>query len=307
VIRGFPRAPSAGRPGDPGLFPSGSVAGRVNAETTLLLGGGRALLMQLAHPMVAAGVADHSCFRGDPFARLWRTLNTTLTVSFGDTEQSRAAAARVTGVHRRVRGERDGCAYDALDPELLLWVHATLVDSALVTYERFVRPLSTPVCERYYEEMKRQAIALEVPEAALPPGLREFRTYVSDMAATLVVSDEARDLATEVVRPPVPLALASGTALMRLITVGLLPPRLRVAYGYAWSTGRERTLDAVAAAARLAVPLLPDGIRRWPHAREADRRLGHLRGAASSPIVVSTRGGEGGLRARERRGFSSRR
>jgi len=273
VIRGFPRAPSAGRPGDPGLFPSGSVAGRVNAETALLLGGGRALLMQLAHPMVAAGVADHSGFRGDPFARLWRTLNATLTVSFGDTEQSRAAAARVTGVHRRVRGERDGCPYDALDPGLLLWVHATLVDSALVTYQRFVRPLSTPVRERYYQEMKRQAIALEVPEAALPPGLREFRTYVSDMAATLVVSDEARDLATEVVRPPVPLALAPGTALMRLITVGLLPPRLRVAYGYAWSTGRERTLDAVAAAARLAVPLLPDGIRRWPHAREADRRL----------------------------------
>jgi uncharacterized protein (DUF2236 family) len=228
--------------------------------------------MQLAHPMVAAAVADHSGFRGDPFARLWRTLHATLTVSFGDTEQSRAAAARVTGVHRRVRGERDGCPYDALDPELLLWVHATLVDSALVTYQRFVGPLSTPVRERYYEEMKRQAIALEVPEAALPPGLREFRTYVSDMAATLVVSDEARDLATEIVRPPVPLALAPGTALMRLITVGLLPPRLRVAYGYAWSTGRERRLDAMAAAARLAVPLLPDGIRRWPHAREADRR-----------------------------------
>ena len=245
----------------------------MNAETALLLGGGRALLMQLAHPMVAAGVADHSGFRGDPFARLWRTLDATLTVSFGDTEQSRAAAARVTGVHRRVRGERDGCPYDALDPELLLWVHATLVDSALVTYQRFVRPLSTPARERYYEEMKRQAIALEVPEAALPPRLCEFRTYVSEMVAALVVSDEARDLATEVVRPPVPLALAPGTALMRLITAGLLPPRLRVAYGYAWSTGRERTLDAVATAARLAVPLLPDGIRRWPHAREADRRL----------------------------------
>jgi len=261
----------------------------VNAETALLLGGGRALLMQLAHPMVAAGVADHGGFRGDPFARLWRTLDATLTVAFGDTEQSRAAAAHVTGVHRGVRGAREGCPYDALDPELLLWVHATLVDGALVTYQRFVGPLSTPMRERYYEEMKRQAIAFEIPEAALPPGLGEFRRYVWDMAATLVVSDEARDLATEVVRPPVPLALAPGTALMRLITVGLLPPRLRVAYGYAWSTGRERTLDAVAAAARLAVPLLPDGIRRWPHAREADRRLEGISTSRKQPPRTAQR------------------
>lgn len=272
VFGGFPRGFPLGRSGDPGLFPPESVAGRINAETALLLGGGRALLMQIAHPSVAAGVADHSGFPGDPYSRLWRTLDATLTVSFGDASQSRAAAARVGTVHRRVRGERTGARYDAMEPDLLLWVHATLVDSALETYERFVRPLPRDVRERYYHEMKRQALAFEVPAEVLPAGLAEFRRYVAATIESLQVGDEAIRLSAEILHPPAPVALAPASALLRLITVGLLPERLRSGFRVSWGPGRERILDASGACIRALVPLLPAAARFWPHARTAAAR-----------------------------------
>jgi uncharacterized protein (DUF2236 family) len=281
VFIGFPRAPEAGREGDPGLFPVGSIARTINAETILLLGGGRALLMQIAHPLVAAGVADHSGFPGRPFARLWRTLDTTLRVSFGDADQSRDAAARVTGVHRRVRGERGGTPYRAMDPDLLLWVHATLVDTALVTYERFVRPLGEPARQAYYREMSRQALAFGVPPEALPADLATFLDYVSSTVQRLEVTDEARALAADILRPPAPRSLAPVASAMRLITIGTLPEPLRARYGTDWSPGRERLLDAVAAVSRGAVPLLPSALRRWPHARAAAARIARARRDAS--------------------------
>jgi uncharacterized protein (DUF2236 family) len=274
VLDGVPTRPPPRRPGDPGLYPDGSVARRVNAETALLLGGGRALLMQIAHPLVAAGVADHSGFRGDPFARLWRTLDATLTVSFGDTLQSRAAVDEVTAVHRRVRGTRGGVPYDAMDPALLLWVHATLVDSALVTYERFVRPLSAAAAERYHDDMKRQAVCFGVPPELLPADIPAFRRYVASTIEGLTVSDEARRLSLDILRPAAPIVLEPASAMMRLITAGLLPPRLRDAFGLRWSAPRARAFDALARSSRALVPLLPAAVRYWPHARAAPQKAG---------------------------------
>src|ERR1700704_720385 len=121
----------------PGLYEDDSITRRVNRENILLLGGGRALLMQLAHPKVAAGVDDHSDFRPRPIRRLRRTVVMTMAIVFGKRETALAAARSVNQAHGRVQGED----YRALDPDLLLWVHATLVDSALVTYEKFVPPL----------------------------------------------------------------------------------------------------------------------------------------------------------------------
>src|SRR3982074_439411 len=124
----------------PGLFAEDAVIRRVNRENVLpLLGGGRALLMQIAHPKVAAGVDEHSDFRRHPIRRLRRTLLMTMAIVFGDRETAMAAARTVNQVHARVRGD----GYHALDPDLLLWVHATLVDTALVTYETFVKRLTS--------------------------------------------------------------------------------------------------------------------------------------------------------------------
>jgi uncharacterized protein (DUF2236 family) len=250
------------------------VAGQINAETALLLGGGRALLMQIAHPSVAAGVADHSGFPSDPYTRLWRTLDATLAVSFGDAAQSRAAAARVGALHRRVQGERNGRRYAAMDPHLLLWVHATLVDGALETYERFVRPLDAEVRERYYQEMKWQALAFEVPADVLPPRLPDFRSYVAATVESLDVGAEAIRLSAEILHPPTPVSLVPASALLRLITVGLLPQRLRSAFGLSWDSRRERLLGASAACIRRIVQSLPSPVRAWPHARTAAARAG---------------------------------
>ncbi|MFN2543254.1 MAG: oxygenase MpaB family protein [Actinomycetota bacterium] len=269
VLRGFPRAAPAGRPGDPGLFGPDSVAWKVNSETALLLGAGRALLLQLAHPGVAAGVADHSGFPRRAFPRLWRTLETSLTISFGDAEQSAQAAERVNAVHRRVHG----ATYDALDPELLIWVHATLVDSALVAHDRFVGGLSGSDRERYYREMKRQAAAFEIPGAVLPGNLGDFRRYVRKQLPRLRVTEEARMLAADVLSPPVPLYLRPAAMAFRQVTIGLLPPAAREAYGLRWGRMRESALAGGSATIRAMLPAVPNVLRHWPQARAAGRRV----------------------------------
>lgn len=272
VIREFPR-PERGREGDPGLFGPGSLAWRINAETVLLFGGGRALLMQIAHPLVAAGVADYSDFTSEPFDRLWRTIDTALTVIFGDSEQWRAAVRRVGGIHAHVRGEREGTSYSALDPELLLWVHATLVDSSLVAYERFVHPLRPNVRERHYLEMRRMGTAFGVPDDLHPPTYAEFRAYMDRTIAQLEIGEEGRRVARAVLSQPAPLVVFPVGLLFGLASVSLLPPRIRSDLGLRWNPKTERAADVMAATVRRTVPLLPDRVRRWPHAREAERRM----------------------------------
>ncbi len=245
---------------------------KINREAVTVLGGGRALLMQVANPSVAAGVIDHSDFGVDAFARLWRTLDTVLSVAFGDSGQAAAAAERVAGVHASVQGERSGATYSALDPELLLWVHATLVDTALLTYERFVGPLRQAERERYYEEMKRFAAEFGLAEADLPPDLWAFDAYLKVALAGFDISMDARRLAPGLLRPSCPWALAPASALMRFVTVGLLPAGVREGFALAWSPVRERALGAFEASVRAGLPLLPGRLRWWPHAVQAGCR-----------------------------------
>jgi len=269
ILRTLPRHEPRGRPGDVGLFGPDSLAWRVNGEIVLLLGAGRALLMQLAHPAVAAAVAEHSGFPVDALGRLTRTMDTTFAITFGDSEQSRLAAARVNAVHERVHGE----VYDALDPQLLLWVHATLVDSALMVHDRFVGSLSPADRAGYYREMKRHATVLRVPPSVLPRTLGAFDRYVRAEIARLEVTDEARRLATDILSPPVPLPLRPAAMTFGLITASLLPDSLREGYGLS----RRRLVDAglsmVAAASRILLPLVPPVFRTWPGATAARRRV----------------------------------
>src|SRR6266513_343490 len=130
------------------MFGPGSLTWRINGEAVLLLGGGRALILQVAHPKVAAGVAEFSDYREDPWRRLYRTLDVTLKIAFGAPEGLRRAHHRVVGTDDR------GEPYRALDPDLLLWVHATLIDTALTMYERYVGPLTPRERELHYAEMK---------------------------------------------------------------------------------------------------------------------------------------------------------
>ena len=260
---------------DAGLFGPSSLLWRVNREGILLLGGGRALILQVAHPLVAAGVEQHSSFREDPWGRLSRTLDLTTRIVFGSTAEAEEASARLWRVHGRVHGvSADGMAYDARDPELLVWVHATLVDTALLVYRRYVGPLSIGELRRYYEEQKLLGEKFGVPREHQPPTFADFNEYVASMldGGTLQVTPTLREVVDATLGLGLPRVARPLAEALNLATVGMLPPRLRDELGLAWGPGRERLLGASQRLLRTLVPALPGIVRDFPPARSAERR-----------------------------------
>ena len=251
------------------MFGPGSLTWRVNGEAVLLLGGGRALLLQVAHPGVAAGVAEFSDYRSDPWGRLYRTLGTTLSIVFGDPEASRAASERLRRVHARVAGTDDrGAPYRALDPELLLWVHATLIDTSLEIYTRYVHGLTAAELDRYYEEMKTLGEAYSIPREAMPADYAAFRRYWDSMlTGGLRVTETTRDVADAVLRPDLTPLAWPAVELLRTVTVGTLPTGLRSELGLPWDPRRERLLAGSQFAVRRLLPLMPAVMRRFPKGR----------------------------------------
>jgi uncharacterized protein (DUF2236 family) len=265
----------AAGPPEEGLFGADSWLRRVSAESVLLLGGGRALLLEVAHPLVAAGVAEHSSFREDPLGRLQRTLDAMSALAFRERGEALEAARRVERAHLRVRGRLAhavgrtpaGTPYDGRDPELMRWVWATLVDTALEVTARFVAPLPPEALRSYYADQRTLARVLGIPEPLVPVDYAAFRAYFDGMLAgdALAVGDAAREIAAAVLDPPLRLP---ATGLARLVTAGLLPARLREAFGLAWDERREARLQELCASARAlragapaAAPPL-DGLRK---------------------------------------------
>jgi uncharacterized protein (DUF2236 family) len=246
----------------PGLFAEESVIRRVNRENVLpLLGGGRALLMQVAHPKVAAGVDEHSDFRRHPIRRLRRTLLMTMAIVFGDRETAMSAARTVNQVHTRVRGD----GYHALDPELLLWVHATLVDTALVTYETFVQRLTSTEREDFYQEMKLLGEMLGVPRDRFPARLNDFEAYMESMIAGPVrVDARSRELAREIMRPRLRLLPSVVMIPLDVITAGLLPDVLREQFHLPWGRGQQRAFGIAVKTLPRIVAFTPPLLRVWP-------------------------------------------
>ena len=267
---------------DAGLFGPESVIWRVNREGVLLLGGGRALILQVAHPLVAAGVAEHSNYREDPWGRLQRTLDITYRVVFGDTDTAETAARQLWLMHGRVEGETRenggrypaGTPYRAHDPELLMWVHATLVDTSLLVYERYVGQLSSADRLRYYDEQRLLGEKFGVPLDRQPATYGEFQEYVADMLASdrIAVTDALRDVVDATMHPRLPFVAWPVIRTVNLATVGMLPPGLRRELGLAWGPKRERLLRASRRVLRNLLPLVPDIARHAPPARSAARR-----------------------------------
>jgi uncharacterized protein (DUF2236 family) len=257
-----------------GLFGPDTVTWRVNREAVLLAGGGRALVLQVCHPSVAAGVEQHSDYDTDPWGRLYRTLDLTTKITFGGAETSDRASRQLRGVHAHVHGERaDGQHYDARDPDLLLWVWATLVESSLLVYTRYVGPLRIADIHRFYSEQQRFAAACGVPEGHWPDTYPDFMDYFhATVEDELHPTDDSRRIVDSVIRPQVPLPVRPVFELMNLATVGLLPPVLRERLGLSWGPGRERMLAASQAVIRRTLPLLPSLLREFPPARTASRR-----------------------------------
>jgi uncharacterized protein (DUF2236 family) len=246
----------------PGLYSDDSITRRVNRENVLFVGGGRALLMQLAHPKVAAGVDEHSDFRVHPIRRLRRTILMIMAIVFGDRDTALAAARAVNQVHARVRGQD----YRALDPDLLLWVHATLMDTALVTYETFVKPLLASERENFYQEFKLLGELLGIPSDRFPATLRDFDVYMEAMveSGAVRVDQRAKDLARLVLRPRVRLLPGPAMIPFEVVTAGLLPPGLRAQYGLTWGAGQQRAYRLAVRTVPRLIALTPPVLRTWP-------------------------------------------
>ena len=272
------------------MFGPGSMTWRVNGEAVLLLGGGRALILQVAHPKVAAGVAEFSNYREDPWGRLYRTLDLTTKIVFGSTEAAEEAAARIRHVHGRVHGTTcepggrypAGTPYDARDPELLMWVHATLVHTALDVYTRYVDELSIDQQRAYYEEQKLLGEQFGVPRDRQPATLDDFNDYFRDMLESdrIAVTDALRDVVDATLRPGLPFVLRPVVEAVNIATVGLLPQRLRDELGLPWTPTRRRLFGASRTVLSVLLPVLPRVMRDFPPARSADKRVRGLAAAA---------------------------
>jgi uncharacterized protein (DUF2236 family) len=267
---------------DPGLFGPDSVTWQVNREGVLLLGGGAALIMQVAHPLVGAGVAEHSNYREDPWGRLYRTLDITTSIVFGSTAKADEASQRLRDVHKQVHGltKEDGgpypagTKYSANDPRLGMWVHATLVDTAVHVYEAYVSPLSHAEKLRYYEEQKRLGEMFGVPIDRQPPTLAEFYEYFDGVVEDeLAVTSALLDVVDATMRPDLPFVARPLVEALNLATVSLLPQRLRDELGLELGDNRRRLVKASRVVIRRALPVLPRLLREFPPARSADRRV----------------------------------
>ncbi len=275
---------------DAGLYGPRSEAWRLNREAMLLLGAGpRALLLQIAHPAVAAGVDQHSDFRVDPWRRLAATLRSYLAIVYGTSGVARAEIRRLNALHRGIVGP----GYSARDPELALWVHATLLDSTIVANDAWIEPLSRARRAAFYLETRPIGRAFGVPDALLPADLDAFEAYVEAMlapAGPVQVSPVAKELAEIILHPPLaPLAhwLPPGSGAEKVLTlvpsaiydwtlwpaIGLLPESVRHAYDLPWGW-RERLVGRwLLASWRGWRPLLPEWFRQMPQALAADRRI----------------------------------
>jgi uncharacterized protein (DUF2236 family) len=278
--------PLRDRSPDPGLFGPGSVTWRVVREPVLVAGGGRALLLQVANPLVAQGAIDHSTYATDPYGRLLRTLEWVAICAFGTTREAKDVCRQVNRLHGHVRGrlprrhrtasQPAGRPYSARDPELLRWVHAGFVDTMLVAHDAFVGDLREAERDRFVREWNAVAALMGVPR----DGHFETRAEVAAYIAAEVRTGRARpgagsrEVARTVLSPPLPSVMAAPAwGLVAFATVGLLPPGMRHDYGIPWSPLHDAAHTALCAGLRAARPRLPHRLRVSPAHQWAAQRV----------------------------------
>jgi uncharacterized protein (DUF2236 family) len=275
-----------------GYFTDDSMLRRVNRERALAIAGPRALLMQAAHPLAVSGLLAHSSALAEPYERLARTARVLSTIGFGSREDADRITARVRAMHRRVRGRLPrtvgpypaGTPYRADDPELLLWVLFTLVDSAVAVYRKYVGALTRTEEAALWQDYRVIGRLFGLRDRDMPAGLSELDEYRREMLGgdRLFVSDWARERARAIVlEPPVPWPARPLLEVANFVTIALLPDRIREQYGFSRLPPPFVRKALVAGGAeyvkRAVVPLLPDRLRlvtpagppRSPHAARA--------------------------------------
>jgi uncharacterized protein (DUF2236 family) len=266
-----------------GEFTPDSPIWRITREWALMLGGGRALLLQAAHPLALAGVIEHSDYERDVWGRLRSTMSYVWGVVYGSPEEAERLGQRVRAMHRNVHGTLPramgpfpkGTPYSAEDPQLLLWVQSTLVDTALLMYRTYVGALSVDDIEGFWQDHRRLIEFIGVPEGQIPRTYADFQAYWRTMidSDVICVTPEAMELArATVMRPPLPAVLRPAWEAVNFISAGFLPAKLREGYGFKWTPAHRALLAGSAEyVKRAVVPLLPDLARALPAARRAER------------------------------------
>jgi uncharacterized protein (DUF2236 family) len=247
---------------------------RYAGDIRLLATGAYAILLQVAHPTVGAGVSEHSSFRRDPWGRLFRTLDYTYAMTYGGPELAAATGRGIREMHKRIKGVKpDGERYHALEPEAYAWVHATLVHSIVRGHELLGRSMSRSDVERLYAEWRLSGELIGVRERDLPARWEEFGAYFERMAGERLERTPAVEEVLEALVDPSPpdvrflppaawrVARIPAVRQIDLVTAGLLGPELRTRLGVPWSRGRERELRLLASASRAVTPLLPRTLR----------------------------------------------
>lgn len=253
---------------------------RINGERLVLLGWGRAILLQLAHPLVAAGVHEHSSFRATPWAaaaRLHETVRAMLALTFGSDAERAQTLETIRTIHRRVHGRLAGAVgpfpagtpYSAEDPELVLWVHLTLLESVPLVYSLFVERLSDTDRDAYCAEAAWVPIELGARAEDVPRTFRGVEAAVGKMYASraIAVGPQARELAAAVMSPRIGRLVPPLASLNRLVTYGLLPTDVREQYGFPWDASRQASFERTIPRVRALRRRLPDLVALWPEAR----------------------------------------
>jgi uncharacterized protein (DUF2236 family) len=254
---------------------------KVNKESAVLLGGSRAVLMQVAHPLVAMGVSEHSDYMTDPFGRAVRTFMLGELLTFGSQVKAYQAARTINRKHFTVHGDlpidagtfSKGTHYNARDPDLLLWVHATLIDTWILCYMLFVGTLTSTEQEAYYQESKEIAHLLGLIPEKMPNTFGDLQDYIDGMLESdkLMATPQARQIAQQLLFPPAPLLFRPLMHLNLQLTSALLPQQIRNIFGIQWTARRQTVFDMSAKGMRSIIPHLPSTLREMPITKQLMR------------------------------------
>ncbi|MBB4365672.1 uncharacterized protein (DUF2236 family) [Bradyrhizobium sp. CIR18] len=264
-----------------GVFGPDTLTWRIDREAVIFLGAGRALLLQLAHPWVAAAIAEHSKTLADPIGRFHRTFDIVFAMVFGSLDRALRSSRQLHRRHGMIVGEMPetvgpfaaGSRYCANDIPSLRWVHATLVETALMAHELVLPPFSVEERERYWTESRMFGALFGLTADDLPADWAGFTAYTAAMAQsdTLTVSPAAREIAARIfdgarpwLRPP---------RWYRALTASLLPERLRAGFGFELGERELRSADNALRWIRRIYPTLPDRLRYVGPYQEAQARL----------------------------------
>jgi len=291
--------------------PWGGVTWRIAGDARLFAGSGYALLLQVTHPSVGAGVSQHSNFKEDPWGRLLRTLDYTSSVIYGGPDLAWEVGRRVREMHKLIKGVRpDGRRYHALEPRPYAWVHVTLAEAILRGHHLFCSPALSPTeIDQFWAEWRRMGRLIGVRYGDLPETWPELLAYFDEMVEKeLEDTEAAQDVLTSLLdptAPPLPWMRDSIWRFVRwpstkagaLATLGMLPPVLRDRLGVEWNAAKARRIRALARLSRASRPLMPPQARnfgpsylRWRREAIARGDVASGRGGAADEEAAPTAG-----------------